>query len=112
MLANAEWQAVGVRLGMVDLLRTGDERRVVGHLGPDPLGPDWDAREAVRRLLDDPGRTIGRRCSTSATWPGSGRSTGPRRCSSRASGRGGRWRRSRTSTATPMRAARRVRAAT
>ncbi|GIH77666.1 DNA-formamidopyrimidine glycosylase family protein [Planobispora longispora] len=59
VLANAEWQAVGVRLGMVDLLRTGDERRVVGHLGPDPLGPDWDAREAVRRLLDDPGRTIG-----------------------------------------------------
>ncbi|GGS46783.1 putative endonuclease 8 2 [Planobispora rosea] len=59
VLANAEWQAVGVRLGMVDLLRTGEEHRVVGHLGPDPLGPDWDAREVVRRLLEDPGRTIG-----------------------------------------------------
>ncbi|MBG0828827.1 Fpg/Nei family DNA glycosylase [Planomonospora sp. ID67723] len=59
VLANAEWQAVGVRLGVVDLLATGEEHRVVGHLGPDPLGPDWDPEEAVRRLRESPGRTIG-----------------------------------------------------
>ncbi|MEV8635008.1 DNA-formamidopyrimidine glycosylase family protein [Streptosporangium sp. NPDC051023] len=59
LLANAQWQAVGVRLGMVDLLPTGHEERVVGHLGPDLLGADWDPEEAVRRLAADPGTTIG-----------------------------------------------------
>ncbi|GLK09418.1 DNA-formamidopyrimidine glycosylase family protein [Streptosporangium carneum] len=59
LLANAEWQAAGVRLGMVDLLPTGHEERVVGHLGPDLLGTDWDPEEAVRRLAADPGVTIG-----------------------------------------------------
>ena len=29
-----------------------------GHLGPDLLGPDWDAEEALRRLLAEPGRSI------------------------------------------------------
>jgi formamidopyrimidine-DNA glycosylase len=32
---------------------------MVGHLGPDVLGADWDAAEAVRRLLADPDRAIG-----------------------------------------------------
>ncbi|MEQ4718295.1 DNA-formamidopyrimidine glycosylase family protein [Nonomuraea sp. B19D2] len=59
ILANQQWQAVGVRLGMVDLVRTGEEERLVGHLGPDLLGPDWDPDEAVRRLRGAPGRTIG-----------------------------------------------------
>jgi endonuclease-8 len=59
VLANAEWQAVGYRLPVVELLETADEDRVVGHLGPDVLGPDWDLDEAVRRLRVDPGREIG-----------------------------------------------------
>ena len=59
ILANAEWQAVGTRLGMVDLVPTDREERVVGHLGPDLLGPDWDAALAVRNLLRAPERTIG-----------------------------------------------------
>ncbi|MET7464231.1 DNA-formamidopyrimidine glycosylase family protein [Nonomuraea sp. NPDC005501] len=59
VLANTEWEAVGHRLGMVDLLRTAEESRVVGHLGPDLLGDDWDPAEAVRRLLLEPDRTIG-----------------------------------------------------
>ncbi|MGV9772939.1 Fpg/Nei family DNA glycosylase [Streptosporangium sp. NPDC003464] len=59
VLANAEWQAVGVRLGVVDLVATDEERRLVGHLGPDLLGPDWDPAEAVRRLLERPGTAIG-----------------------------------------------------
>ncbi|WP_336204864.1 DNA-formamidopyrimidine glycosylase family protein [Nonomuraea sp. LPB2021202275-12-8] len=59
ILANEQWQAVGVRLGMVDLLKTADEGGVVGHLGPDLLGPDWDPAEAVRRLLRDPDTPIG-----------------------------------------------------
>jgi endonuclease-8 len=59
VLANAEWTAVGYRLPVVELLETTDEARVVGHLGPDVLGPDWDLDEAVRRLAADPGREIG-----------------------------------------------------
>lgn len=50
VLATKETRAIGYRLPVVELLRTGDENRAVGHLGPDLLGPDWDADEAVRRL--------------------------------------------------------------
>ncbi|HEU5418236.1 MAG TPA: DNA-formamidopyrimidine glycosylase family protein [Streptosporangiaceae bacterium] len=57
ILANQRWQAVGYRLGIVEVLATRSEHRVVGHLGPDLLGPDWDAGEAVRRLAADPART-------------------------------------------------------
>jgi endonuclease-8 len=59
VLSNERWDAVGYRLPVVDLLRTQDEPTVVGHLGPDLLGPDWDAVEAVRRLSGQPDRTIG-----------------------------------------------------
>ena len=51
-------QAVGFSLGIVELLPTADEHTVVGHLGPDPLGPDWDEDEAVRRLGEDPDRPL------------------------------------------------------
>lgn len=59
LLANRAWQAVGYRLGIIELLRTDEEHRVVGHLGPDPLAEDWDARDAVGRLSADPARPIG-----------------------------------------------------
>jgi endonuclease-8 len=59
ILANDEWQAVGYQLGVVELIRTSDEQKVTGHLGPDLLGPDWDGEDAVRRLTAEPGRPIG-----------------------------------------------------
>jgi endonuclease-8 len=59
ILANDEQQAVGYLLGIVEVVRTSREDQVVGHLGPDLLGPDWDAAEAVRRLSAEPDRTIG-----------------------------------------------------
>ncbi|TMQ92193.1 Fpg/Nei family DNA glycosylase [Actinomadura soli] len=62
VLANAEWQAVGHSLGLVELLRTAEEHEAVGHLGPDLLDPGWGpeaAAAAVARLEEDPGRTIG-----------------------------------------------------
>jgi endonuclease VIII len=59
ILANDDWQATGYQLGVVELLRTSAEDRVTGHLGPDLLGPDWDAAEAVRRLTEDKARPIG-----------------------------------------------------
>lgn len=59
VLVNPEWTAVGHRLGMLDLVTTADEHRLVGHLGPDLLGPGWDAAEAVRRLAASAGRPVG-----------------------------------------------------
>jgi len=62
VLANAEWQAVGYLLGTTEVLPTAREHQVTGHLGPDLLGPGWDAAaaaEAVRRLTGDTGRPIG-----------------------------------------------------
>jgi endonuclease-8 len=59
VLANAEWTAVGYRLPVVELVPTVDEASVVGHLGPDLLGPDWDAARAVANLRARPGREIG-----------------------------------------------------
>jgi len=59
ILANAEWQAVGYQLGVVEVLPTASEHRVVGYLGPDLLGPDWDQVEAIKRLRADPARPVG-----------------------------------------------------
>ena len=42
--------AYGLDLPVVDLVCTSLERQVVGHLGPDPLRPDWSAPAAVARL--------------------------------------------------------------
>ncbi len=46
--------AWGLRLHQLELVATGDEDRLVGHLGPDPLREDWDLAEAVRRVGADP----------------------------------------------------------
>jgi endonuclease-8 len=59
LLENPEWQAVGYRLPVVELLPRDREAEAVGHLGPDVLGPDWDPAEAVRRLAAEPDREIG-----------------------------------------------------
>jgi endonuclease-8 len=59
VLENAEWQAVGYRLPVVELLATASEDHVVGHLGPDVLGSDFDTAEAVRRLTAAPAREVG-----------------------------------------------------
>ncbi|KRV51483.1 DNA glycosylase [Wenjunlia vitaminophila] len=59
VLGNVRRVAIGYRLPVLDLLPTSEEHRVVGHLGPDLLGADWDAAEAVRRLVADPGRPVG-----------------------------------------------------
>ncbi len=59
VLATDFWQAVGFLLGTVELVPRDDEASVVGHLGPDLLGPDWSADEALRRLSADPDVPIG-----------------------------------------------------
>lgn len=55
--------AVGYHLHELALVPTAEEERLVGHLGPDLLGPPgspggWDADEAVRRLGAQPDRAI------------------------------------------------------
>lgn len=54
-------EAIGFRLGLVELLPTADEDAVVGHLGPDLLGawtPD-DEATALARLVAVPERVLG-----------------------------------------------------
>lgn len=59
VLETPTWTAVGHRLGMVDLVPTAAEGTLVGHLGVDVLGADWDAERAAAALLRDPGRPVG-----------------------------------------------------
>lgn len=58
VLETAEWTAVGFDLGALDVVPQTREHELVGHLGPDLLGPDWDAEEAVRRLSSHPERPV------------------------------------------------------
>lgn len=58
VLETAKLTAVGFHLHDVALLPTAHEGELVGHLGPDLLGPDWDPDEAARRLGADPDRDI------------------------------------------------------
>jgi endonuclease-8 len=59
VLANSERQAVGFRLGLVEVMARSAEAGAVGHLGPDLLGPDWSLDEAVSRLSERPSTPIG-----------------------------------------------------
>ena len=53
IVGTAQREAVGIDLAEIEVVRTRDEDELVGHLGPDPLGPDWDAVEAARRVSAD-----------------------------------------------------------
>ena len=60
-LRSERVEAIGFRLGLVELLATADEHTVVGHLGPDLLGP-WtphDEATALARLTAVPDRVLG-----------------------------------------------------
>jgi endonuclease-8 len=59
VLETEDRVVVGHRLRRLDVIRTSDERRLLEHLGPDVLGPDWDAAEATRRLTAVPEREVG-----------------------------------------------------
>ena len=53
------WTAVGFSLGMLEVVPRDEEESVVRYLGPDLLGPDWDASLALTNLLVDPTREVG-----------------------------------------------------
>ena len=58
VLRSPEAVAVGYHLHELSLVRTADERKLIGHLGPDLMGPGWDLLEAVRRLHNSADRPI------------------------------------------------------
>ncbi|WP_210441225.1 Fpg/Nei family DNA glycosylase [Nocardioides xinjiangensis] len=51
--------AVGFQLGIVEVVPREAEHDLVGHLGPDLLGPDWDEERALANLRAEPARPIG-----------------------------------------------------
>lgn len=59
VLEAAERVAVGFRLVTVELIATDREADVLGHLGPDVLGPEWDPARAVALLSERAASTIG-----------------------------------------------------
>jgi endonuclease-8 len=59
VLATERWTAVGWQLGMLDLVPTAEESSLVGHLGPDLLGADWDLEAALARLRALPVTPLG-----------------------------------------------------
>lgn len=59
VLVGPDWTCVGRLLGMMDVVRTRDERIVVGHLGPDVLDPAWDLERAVANVAAQGERGIG-----------------------------------------------------
>lgn len=51
ILTTDDFVAIGISLGILDVVQRGRESDVVGHLGPDLLGADWDPDLAVERLI-------------------------------------------------------------
>lgn len=50
VLETEGFVAVGFQLAVVEVLDTSAEDEVVGHLGPDPLGDDWDVDRVVEAM--------------------------------------------------------------
>lgn len=59
ILTTERFTAVGFELGLLEVVPTAAESEVVGHLGPDLLGPDWDPDAALANLVRDPQRAVG-----------------------------------------------------
>lgn len=59
ILATRTWTALGQRLGMLDVVRTDEESTLIGHLGPDILGPSWDLDQAIANISQAPQCHIG-----------------------------------------------------
>jgi endonuclease VIII len=51
-------RALGIDLGVLEILERAHDGDVVDHLGPDLLGADWDAGVAAANLTADPDRSL------------------------------------------------------
>jgi endonuclease-8 len=59
LIGNDAWLAAGYRVHDLRIVRTSEEEDLVGHLGPDLLGTDWDPDVAAQRLATHPDVAIG-----------------------------------------------------
>jgi endonuclease-8 len=59
VLQAGDVRAIGVDLGVLEILDRRLDQDAVAHLGPDLLGEDWDPRTAVANLTADPDRPLG-----------------------------------------------------
>ena len=58
ILEASDIRAVGIDLGVLEILERDHDGDAVDHLGPDLLGGDWDAQVAVDNLTAHPDRPI------------------------------------------------------
>ncbi|BBY07447.1 endonuclease VIII Nei2 [Mycobacterium noviomagense] len=58
ILAAGDIQAMGIDLGVLEVLDRAHDGDVVAHLGPDLLGDDWDPQIAAANLLAEPDRPL------------------------------------------------------
>ena len=58
MLETSDIRALGIDLGVLDILDREHDVDVVDHLGPDLLGDDWDPKIASANLTAHPDRPI------------------------------------------------------
>jgi endonuclease-8 len=58
LLEAGDIAAAGIDLGVLEILDRQHDMDAVAHLGPDLLGPDWDASRAAANLTADPDRPI------------------------------------------------------
>ncbi|MCV7347417.1 endonuclease VIII Nei2 [Mycolicibacterium rhodesiae] len=57
-LEAGDIQALGIDLGILEILDRDHDEDAVAHLGPDLLGADWDPKAAAANLAEDPDRPI------------------------------------------------------
>lgn len=58
ILEAGDVRAVGIDLGVLEILDRDRDGDVVAHLGPDLLGEDWDPQVAAANLMADPDRPL------------------------------------------------------
>lgn len=58
ILEAGDIRAVGIDLGILEILQRNHDHTVVAHLGPDLLGDDWNPKLAAANLTADPDRSI------------------------------------------------------
>lgn len=58
VLATEAWTALGIGLGMMNLVPTRDEGRLLAHLGPDVLAADFDVTAAASRFTSQGARPV------------------------------------------------------
>ena len=70
ILEAGDIRAVGIDLGVLEILDRAHDGDAVAHLGPDLLGADWDPQLAATNLTARPDRPIAEALLDQRVWPG------------------------------------------